>query len=137
MELYLLDDSLDELDLFEYVLKKINPTYELKKWSSVFDFMASVQSEISAYPDFVFVDLNLSGNYAGVEIVRYLKKIQFPTQCVLYSSSPAIEEFNFSFEDVCYFRKPIALANFRESLKLLLKDPSIYYVPGSCSMSHK
>ncbi|UII20834.1 hypothetical protein [Fulvivirga ligni] len=66
MELYLLDDSLDELHLFEYVLKKISPAYQLRKWSYVLDFMAAVQSEINTYPDFVFVDLNLSDNYAGV-----------------------------------------------------------------------
>ncbi|MBC7868067.1 MAG: response regulator [Gloeobacteraceae cyanobacterium ES-bin-316] len=73
IKILLADDDADDRELFEEVLKDINPTIKLQPVEDGMHLMKMLQDESEPLPDLVFLDLNMPGKN-GKECLQEIKK---------------------------------------------------------------
>lgn len=84
----MIDDDIDDQEIFTLVLKSVNPTINCVTASDGIEAVTKLMTEASFNPDYIFLDLNMP-RMSGKECLQEIKKIDRlkGTPIVIYSTS--------------------------------------------------
>ena len=87
---FLIDDDIDDQEIFTLVLKSVNPSITCITANDGIEAVSKLTSEETFNPDYIFLDLNMP-RMDGKECLREIKKIDRlkSTPVIIYSTSSA------------------------------------------------
>lgn len=85
---FLIDDDIDDQEIFTLVLKSVNPSITCVTASDGIEAVTKLLTESTFNPDYIFLDLNMP-RMSGKECLQEIKKIDRlkGTPIVIYSTS--------------------------------------------------
>ncbi|UII25336.1 response regulator [Fulvivirga maritima] len=124
LSLLLIDDDMDEHDLFSFALEKVSSKLDVRVYgvTSGKEAFSFLKQSDTPPPEFIFIDHNmpfLSGKDC-LEIIRSFPGMQ-SCVCIIYSSAEPQNTYELkSLGASHFFVKPINIRNFSEILENLL-----------------
>jgi CheY-like chemotaxis protein len=120
LTILLVDDDLDECDLFTTALKQVTNNFELKHVSECSDLLSTIKE---TRPDIVFLDINMPG-MSGIEC---LKNIRAETKyqslpIIIYSTSNNRINIQEAYENKAnyYVIKPYSIHGIMKALEKII-----------------
>jgi CheY-like chemotaxis protein len=85
---FLIDDDIDDQEIFTLVLKSVNPTITCITANDGIEAVTRLTTEEAFTPDYIFLDLNMP-RMSGKECLQEIKKIDRlnTTPVIIYSTS--------------------------------------------------
>lgn len=118
--LFLIDDDPDDVEIFEYALKTIDPTVHL---FTAIDGEDALQKLSIVTPDLIFLDLNMP-KVNGMQCLVELRKMKHldSTPIIIYTTSgdSADKDKTLHLGATCFFTKPAEFDILRRSLKYIM-----------------
>ena len=121
---YLIDDDIDDQEIFSLVLKSVNPSISCVVASDGIEAVSKLKKEVTFIPDYIFLDLNMP-RMDGKECLQEIKKIERlrKTPVIIYSTSSeqndVIETRNLGAAD--YLEKQSSVAELKKKLAHFFK----------------
>lgn len=126
---WLVEDSLEDLEAFEIAAKSIDFAADLRHFSTGAELLAALTELTSGaserktrWPSLLILDLNLPG-LGGKEILRKTKENKFfvflPIIVLSTSAHPSDVEFCYHFGASAYLVKPMSLDRLEKTLEAL------------------
>jgi CheY-like chemotaxis protein len=85
---FLIDDDLDDQEIFSLALEKVSPSFKCVTASSGAEALKKLSDKPDAIPDYIFLDLNMP-RMNGKECLKEIKKLSHlkDTPVIIYSTS--------------------------------------------------
>jgi CheY-like chemotaxis protein len=85
---FLIDDDIDDQEIFSLALERVNPDLRCVAVSSAHEALYQLENQSKGIPDYIFLDLNMP-RMNGKECLREIKKISHlrHTPVIIYSTS--------------------------------------------------
>ena len=121
---FLIDDDIDDQEIFTLVLKSVNPSISCVVASDGIEAVSKLKKDDAFNPDLIFLDLNMP-RMNGKECLQEIKKIDRlkKTPVIIYSTSSEqqdiIETRNLGAAD--YLEKQSSVAELRKKLAHFFK----------------
>lgn len=122
--LFVVDDDLDDLMLFEDAINEIDPSVEIATAVNGVDALQKLGGELSRSPDFIFIDLNMP-LMNGIQCLQEIKKIpelaQIPV--IIYSTSSYEKDIiqTMNYGAFHYIVKPFSFQELCDKLRRVLQ----------------
>ena len=122
----LVDDDLDDIEIFQEVLSSVNPRIELLIANDGIEALKILKSNENNLPQLVFLDLNMP-RMGGKECLKMIKADAeiARTDIIMYttsSQSSDIEETMVSGA-LCFITKPSTTQGLQEILSIIANSP--------------
>ena len=120
LNILLVDDDLDECDLFTTALKQVANDFELKHVIECSDLLSTIKE---TRPDIVFLDINMPG-MSGIECLKNIraeKKYQ-SLPIIIYSTSNNRVNIQEAYENKAnyYVIKPYSIQGIMKALEKII-----------------
>jgi CheY-like chemotaxis protein len=131
---FLVDDDIDDRDIFHLALSEIEPAAEIQWASNGPDALDLLRSSTD-FPDYIFIDLNMPG-MRGTECLKEIKKLPGlkNVQTVMYSTSAVRRDIEEAGANGAahFLKKPSTIVALVRMLKSVFegKVKSFYYEDG-------
>jgi CheY-like chemotaxis protein len=124
--IFVVDDDLDDLMLFQDAINEIDPTIKIETAGNGVDALKRLNGELPAEPDYIFIDLNMP-LMNGIQCLQEIKKMPSHAHIpvIIYSTSSYERDIlqtinNGAFH---YIVKPFSFQELCEKLKKVLAMP--------------
>lgn len=134
LSILLVDDDLDEFDLFTIALKQVSDDYKLIHITGCDDLLSSIRTN---KPDIVFLDINMPA-MSGIECLKHIraedKYASLPI--IMYSTSSNKKNIEQAYEHKAnfYVVKPYSLQGITRALEQIISFD--WQLPRSTSISN-
>jgi CheY-like chemotaxis protein len=124
--LLIIDDDIEDQEIFMEALKEVNPSIMCFRATSGEEAFKKLETEILLLPDLIFLDLNMP-KLNGKQVLKELKKTSttYRIPVIMYSTSFAprdIEEIN-QLGAVHHLLKPSRFDDLCKALHNILSEP--------------
>jgi len=119
LQLFLIDDDLDDQEIFCMALESIDATIRCTTANDGIEGIQALQSDKSLKPDFIFIDINMP-RMNGFDCLRQIKELGIAdsAKMIMYSttSDPKMIELSKQLGANDFMIKPSSLAFLRKKL---------------------
>jgi CheY-like chemotaxis protein len=124
--IYLIDDDMDDVELFREALEEVNPSISLQYANDGYEAVKNLTERKSALPDLIFLDISMP-TFSGLQCLASFKKDEQlkDLPVIMYSTSSQEREIRTARElgASAFVTKPNDFKVLKRLLSLVLETP--------------
>ena len=126
MRIFIADDDVDDLELFQSAIRDIEPGVEIIAANDGYCLLENLHTKTPPLPDIIFLDINMP-KFNGFECLQQIR--QEPrlkhVPVVVLSTSDRKNDVDAMWEHGanCYIKKPNTYSAFKHVLKDIIDNP--------------
>jgi CheY-like chemotaxis protein len=125
MQCLLVDDDLDDQEVFLMTLEKIDKNIKCLTANNGVEALSLLKSQHSFVPDYIFLDVNMP-KMNGIECLRNIKDLTYLNNCKVFmystTSETSVLEKSKKLGATDFIVKPASPAILKETLSEILND---------------
>jgi CheY-like chemotaxis protein len=124
--IYLIDDDMDDIELFREALEEVNPSVSLQYANDGYEAVKSLTERKDALPDLIFLDISMP-TFSGLQCLASFKKDEHLKNLpvIMYTTSSQEREISTARElgASAFVTKPNDFKVLKRLLALVLDTP--------------
>ena len=127
MQCLLVDDDLDDQEVFLMTLEKIDKNIECLTANNGVEALSLLTAKETILPDYIFLDVNMP-KMNGIECLRNIKDLSYLNKCKIFmystTSETSVVEKSKKLGATDFIVKPASPAKLKETLSIILAHNS-------------